>query len=752
LRTSKRKPAKSAGGIRAARHNDLGGTVWGPAIQADRITVGGSMHVCTAASPPAPVPSQLPSPSANFTGRSDELAELNQLLASGKTGNTKLMVLVGVGGIGKTCLASEWADRIRRSFGEGQLYAELDSHQPGGSPDLGQVLGRFLTDLGTSPERVPDTQSERSAMWRSLTSGRKLLVLLDDVESAEQVRALLPGPGPALVIVTTRLRLPGLAMDGAQFMRLGQLTETDAVGLLGRLAGPERVAADPEAARTAVRLCGYLPLAVAVCGARLAEHPHWPIGRIASELGCESGLRAALTIPEDKSVYAAFDMSYRALDARTARMYRLAALIPGPDFGSDLAADAMGADARQVGHSLNVLVQSSLLEEADGNRFRFHDLVRMHAREQCALEETDGERQELVASSVQWYLRQAVIADLAVIPARWRLGPAYDEPRELPDHPSPAAALAWLESQLPSLSAAVRAAHEQELHQETWQLCEALWSLFAYRKHFDVWISLHDLGIKSAHACEDPRAEARMRVQLGLAFFELGQYEQAMDEFNLAWAMDSHQHHPIGVATALEGLGLVSLAQRNPNAAMSAFQKARAILERADCTRGVAMMTCHIGEVHLYTGQCAEAIEQLSDARRLAAAVPDPYNEARALTGLGQSMSGAGHHALAAEPLRKALSIMTDLGSRYEQARTMAALAAAAAQAGDSTQASDHFGSALAIYGELGVPYSAQPRSPLWACLVNTGLLTTRPPRRPPGSILAPEPGRRAPADRYRVC
>jgi tetratricopeptide (TPR) repeat protein len=752
VRSSKRKPAKSAGGANPARHHELSGTLFGSAILADHIEVGGSMYVGTDAPPPALVPSQLPSPPANFTGRSDELAELDQLLASGKTGSAKPIVLVGVGGVGKTWLAAQWANRVRGSFCEGQLHAELGCHQPGSSPDLGQVLGRFLTDLGTPAERVPATQSERSAMWRRLSSGRKLLVLLDDVESAEQVRALLPGPGPALVIVTTRLRLPGLAMDGAQFMRLGQLKETEAVELLGRVAGADRVSAEPEQARTVVRLCGCLPLAVAVCGAKLADHPRWPIGRTASELDDERDLRVALTIPGDKSVYAAFDASYRALDAETARMYRRAALIPGPDFGPDLAADATATDLRQAGHSLNVLVQSSLLEEADGNRFRFHDLVRMHAREQCGLEETGRERQELVARSVQWYLRQAVIADLAVIPARWRLGPAYDEPHELPDRPSPAAALAWLESELPGLSAAVRSAHEHGLHKETWQLCEALWGLFAYRKHFDLWISLHDLGVKSARACEDHRAEARMRVQLGLAYLELGQHEQAMDEFNLAWATDSYYHHPMGVATALEGLGLVSLARGNLNAAMSAFQQARAILLQAGCTRGVAMMTCHIGEVHLYEGRCADAIVQLSEARRLAAAVPDPYNEARALTGLGQSISGAGHHALAAEPLRKALSIMTDLGAPYEQARTRAALADAAAWAGDSTQASDQFSSALAIYDELGVPGSAQPRSPLRIRFVSTGLRATRPPRTPSGSIRAPELGRRAPADPYRVC
>jgi tetratricopeptide (TPR) repeat protein len=678
------------------------------------------MNVGTAAPPPAPVPSQLPPPSASFTGRSDELAGLNQLLADGKTGRTKLIVLAGAGGVGKTCLASEWAGRIRRSFKEGQLYAELACHKPGGSPDLGQVLGRFLTDLGTPPERVPATQSERSAMWRSLTGGRKLLILLDDVESAEQVRALLPGPGPALVIVTTRLGLPGLAMDGGQFMRLEQLKETDAVELLGRIAGAERVTADPEAARTAVRLCGCLPSAVAVCGAKLVAHPSWPIDLIASELGCESDLRVALTIRGDTSVFAAFDMSYQALDAETARMYRLAALIPGPDFGPELAAHAMDADPRHVGRLLNALVQSSLLEEADGSRFRFHDLVRMHAREQCALEESACEGRDMVARSVRWYLQKAVVADLAVIPGRWRLGQAYGQVHEMPDHLSPAAALAWLESQLPGLSAAVRAAYEHELDQETWQLCEALWGLFAYRKHFDVWIRLHLLGVASAEACGDTRAEARMRVQLGLAFFELGQYEEARDEFTLAWAKDYYQRHPMGMAAGLEGLGLVSLAEGDPTAAMNAFQQARKILLRAGCTRGVAMMTCHIGEVHLSEGRCAEAFEQLSEAQRLAAAVPDPYNEARALTGLGQSMSGAGHHALAAEPLRKALSIMTDLGSRYEQARTMAALADAAAQAGDPAQASDQLSNALAIYAELGVPDCAQPRSPLWACFVTT--------------------------------
>jgi tetratricopeptide (TPR) repeat protein len=433
-------------------------------------------------------------------------------------------------------------------------------------------------------------------------------------------------------------------------------------------------------------------------------HPGWPVSRIAAELAEERHRLAALAIKEDMSVRAVFDASYRALDPQIARLYRLAALIPGRDFCPALVAAATGTEQERVSDLLGVLADASLLEDVGDHRFRFHDLVWLHAREQTA-DEPPGEHRAVVARSVQWYLREAVAADLVVIPGRWRLGPLYEQARQAqPAYARPAQALAWLETELSGLAAAVRAASDQELHEATWQLCEALWGLFAFRKHFLLWIEVHLLGIASARACGKRQAEARMRVQLGLAYHQLGRYRQARDEFAQALVLDRGEGHRVGEATALEHLGLTSLSEDRLDEAIRLFEEARTIFDLADVPRGVAMMTCHIGEVHRDAKRYEEAAGVLAQASTLSAELGDSYNEARAVTGLGQALTGAGRAAEAMAVLDKALATMTAHGARYEQARVRVAIAQAAAQLGGIAEAGEQLRQALSVYEELGAP------------------------------------------------
>jgi tetratricopeptide (TPR) repeat protein len=686
--------------------NELGGVVRGSAIQAQ--SIHGDLYFGTAPAARMPSPGQLPAAPATFTGRSRELAVLQQIVADEMPDATRLVVIAGVGGAGKTSLVSYWLHQLRGRYEGGQFYVDLRSHQPGGPASPGEVLGGFLRALGIAPEQVPVGLAEQSALWRSLTAGRRVIVFLDNAASAAQVRALLPGAGPSLVAVTTRRRLPGLAMDGARFVVLGPLEETDAVELLGRIAGAGRARSELGAAQAVVTLCGRLPLAVCVSAAHLVAHPGWTVSRVAGELAEERHRLAALAIEEDMSVRAVFDASYRALDPEIACLYRLAALIPGADFGPALAAAATATDPERIDDLLGVLADASLLEEASDHRFRFHDLVRLHARE-LADAESPGEQEAVVTRSAGWYLREAVAADLVVIPGRWRLGPAYEQMRQAePAYAGPAQALAWLETELPGLVAAVRAAHDQKLHEQVWQLCEALWGLFAFRKHFRLWIEVHLLGVASARACGDRRAEARMHAQLGLAYFQLGRYQRARDEFTGALVLDRDEGHRVGEATALEHLGLTSLAENQLDEAIRTFEEARTIFVQADVPRGVAMMTCHIGEVHRDAGRYQEAARFLTEASRLSAALGDSYNQARALTGLGQALTGDGQPAEAMTPLDDALAIMAAHGAPYEQARVQVAIAQAAGQLGNPAQAREHLRQALETYEELGAP-EAEP-------------------------------------------
>jgi len=687
----------------------LSGMVHGSAVQAG--AVHGGVHINVRGAAALPVPGQLLPAPANFIDRSDEVTALDGLLtADSGPAPLTLAVVAGVGGVGKTSLVLQWLHQARARFPDGQLYADLGGHAPISAAAPGEVLGRFLRALGVAGDRVPASLEELAGLYRSVTDGRRLAVMLDNAASAAQVRALLPGPGPSLVAVTTRWRLSGLAIDGARFTELGPLAEPDAVELLDRVAGAGRVQSEPAAAREIVQLCGRLPLAVCVSGARLAPHPAWPVQRVAGELAGERGRLAALSLPGDLSVRAVFDVASQALEPGTARLYWQASLIPGPGFGTGLAAAAAGLEPDTAAARLDALTGASLLEEASAGRFRFHDLVRLHAREQ-ATQESAAEQARVLRRAVDWYLDRAVAADLVVVPGRWRLGDRYEQARQArPAYDGPAAALAYLEAELPALLACVQDAHDGGLHEEAWQLCEALWGLFLYRKHFAAWLRSHRLGIASARAAGQRRAQARMRAQLAYCYLQQRRFHDAGEELIRALELDRQDGHRLGEATALELLGQADIGLGRPDQATGRFAAALAIYLEVGEARGAALMTRRLGEAHHAAGRYPEAISDLSKARRLFAELPDAYNLARTLTTLGQVLISAGRPADAAGPLDDALAVMTQLGSPYEQARVRAALADAAALLGDPWAARVHLDLALEIYTRLGAPEAAQIR------------------------------------------
>ncbi len=698
--------------------NSLSGVVRGPAVQADSMR-DVNINVAHQAAPAIPVPAQLPLAPANFTNRAAELAILDELIRGhDPVRRLSLAVITGGGGTGKTALGSYWLRRLSDHYDGGALYADLRGHQPDAAARPADVLTAFLRALGTPSAYIPLALDELATLFRSATTGKRMLVLLDNAASAAQVRTLLPGPAPradggqgsaeqparpTLVLVTTRWRLPGLIAEGARFIDVGPLDEESAVTLFGRIAGDDRVAAEPEAARSVVRLCGGLPLAVCVAGAKAVPRTRRSLTRLAAELAAQQR-RLTVLAAEDVSVRAVFDASYRALPEELARGYGLLSQIPGQDFGVQVAAACLGIDPDDAGDLLDALCAASLLNETCDQRFRYHDLVRIHAREQ-AQARSANEAKAAAARAIGWYLEQAVAADLVIMARRWRLNLMYEQARAKPaGFSGPADALAWLELELDGLSAAVQAAYDAGMFTQCWQLCEALWGLFANRNYFRPWIRTHLTGIAAAQADSDRRAEARMRMQLGLALRHLRRLPEAREQYSLALALDRSEGHRLGEATELEQLGLTDLAEARTDEAMRAFTQAREIFRQIGRPRGAAMMTCHIGETHRDAGRYAEAIRDLTEARRMFARLPDQYNEARTVTELGQAALLAGDPVEARRLFEEALEEMVRLDSPYEQARIRAALAVALRRLDDSDSARQHLETALAFYVNLGAP------------------------------------------------
>jgi tetratricopeptide (TPR) repeat protein len=726
------RPSADPGGVNSipgpppTSTNELGGTVSGAAVQASRIHGNVNISLAQPSTSRAYVPAQLPPVAASFTNRAAELALLDNVLAEhDPVRRLSVAVLSGSGGSGKTSLGAYWLHQVSARFTGGALYADLHGHQQDAAARPVDVLTGFLRALGTPPAQIPIALDELAAQFRTVTSGRRMLVFLDNAASAAQVRALLPGPGPradpgsqdvgehedwpSVVLVTTRWRLAGLATEGAHFISVGPLDEASAAALFARMAGADRVAAEPDAARSVVHLCAGLPLAVCVAGAHAASRSRRPLARLAAELGVQRR-RLAILSADDLSVSSAFDTTYDALPAEVARGYRLLAAIPGPDFGLPVAAACIGGDADLAGDLLDALSGASLLQETGDQRFRYHDLVKLHALARGRAQ-PGGELKAAAARAITWYLEQAVAADLVVIPGRWRLNPMYEQARgKAPAFPGPAEALAWLEAEQDCLCAAVATAHDVELFSLSWQLCEALWGLFANRNYFQPWIQTHQAGIAAARSDGSRRAEARMRMQLGLAFRHLHQLADAREQYTLALALDRGDGHRIGEATELEQLGLTDLAEGRLDAAIQTFSQAEHIFQEISAPRGAAMMTGHIGEANRDAGRYPEAIRHLAAARGMFAALPDHYNEARATGELGRAHLLAGEPGEAARLLATALDAMIALDSPYEQARIRVALADIATRLGDADGARRHLELALAVYDALGAPEARQVR------------------------------------------
>ena len=420
-------------------------------------------------------------------------------------------MLVGPGGVGKTGLAVTWGARHADRYPDGQLYADLRGFSPEAAVVPEEALGAFLRGLGVAPERVPLELAEQAALFRTRTAGKRLLVVVDNALSAAQVRPLIPASAGCTVVVTSRLRLDGLGSDGARFVDVTPLSQAQAVELVVRAVGRSRVAGELVEVAELASLCGRLPIALRVAAARLASRPRWQVARVVAELGDERSRLSRLSADGGAPVAAMFDWSYQALPLAAASLYRLLSEFPGASFDVEVAVAAAELTEQAASEGLQTLVDASLLEEIDDDRYRFHDLVRLHGRAQ-----REDDRFEVVPRVATWLLDAMTRANMVVIPIRWRVSPVCDRYRDAPAaFGSGREALEWLDGRLPDVLAVLEEAAAQRHDELAWQLCEALWELFLHRKHFQRWLHSHEIGIAAARRRGNVVAESRLRCQRG---------------------------------------------------------------------------------------------------------------------------------------------------------------------------------------------------------------------------------------------
>jgi tetratricopeptide (TPR) repeat protein len=621
----------------------------------------------------------------------------------------RVIVLTGSPGVGKTALAVNWGHAVRGDFPDGVLFADLHGYAPDGPASASEMLARFLRALGVDPRQVPSDLAELTGIYRSIMIGKRMLVVLDDALTAAQVTPLLPSSPESVAVVTSRLRLGGLAARGARVIQLDRLDAEAALELLARTMGDERVLAQPHAARELVELCARVPLALCVAGARLAARSRWPVSEMVEAMAQERERLAALTMEDDIPVHTALQVSYQALPTGAARMYRLMGLFPGTHFNSEVAAATAGVARSAAKQLLGALTDANLLDDAAGSQYRFHDLTRLHAREMAERQEREPARDEAIRRMLDWFLTGVADASRTVLPHRTVavLGIRYP-PAEPVRFAGASGALDWLDRELPNVLAAARLALSERLWPLPWQLADAMWPLFVYRGRHAERLELDRLGLRAARESGDALGEAKMLYKIGRSVMDTGELDQAQDYFEQALSAWRGLGQRDRVAGSLRRLGFVAMARERPDDAIGWFTRALGEYRELADARHIALTLTDLADGFTETGRTAEAVSALTEAGSLLAGSPDPYNQARVLTRLGRAHERAGQLEAAASQLDQALRAMREIGSVRGEAEGLLSLGDLAFHAGDQDRARTRYAEAQRLLISLGSRDEAQ--------------------------------------------
>jgi tetratricopeptide (TPR) repeat protein len=684
--------------------NELQGDVFGAAVQAR--DVHGGIHVYQSR-PALPTPSQLPPP-VHLCGRSRDLAALDAA-SSGRT-----VIITGPPGIGKTALAVRWGHARRDRYPDGQLYADLHGHSPEGPVLPTEILAGFLGALGVLPENLPGDLAGLTALYRSLTSDRRLVVVLDDAISAAQVRPLLPTSTESTALITSRWRLASLIVAGARMVQLDRLESAEAIELLSYVLGEDRIAVERAAADELAGLCAYFPLPLCISAARLVVRPRWRISQLVHELRLEQRRLSAFAVEEDLAVRAALDLSYRALPVQAARMYRMMSLFPGASFGSQLAAATTAMPVNAASRLLGVLVDANMLDDAVGGRYRYHDLIKLHALATAEEEETDAVRSAALRRMLDWCLAAVAQASQIIAPSERSQMPAFPyrptEPLRLSNDSD---ALDWLEQELPNLTAAVSFASDHGYPDIAWQIVDALWPLFLRRGHYPVRLVLDRIGLVAARRSGDVAAEAKMLGRYGLILTSVRRLDEAAECYNQALAIWSDEGNGRGIASSLRRLGLVEHTRGRIEEALDAYRRSLDAYERLGESRATALMLTDIGSALIDADRAIESVEYLRRAEEILAEGADSYNWARALATLGRALSAAGNMQEAASVLEQALSATRQARSLTGEARVLLLLGDLDLSATRPAEATQRYSAALEILIQIGSPRAGEARDRL---------------------------------------
>jgi tetratricopeptide (TPR) repeat protein len=681
-------------------------------IVGDHITVNAYPDAGKTVTAVRPTPQvQLPPDISDFTGRDEILTDVLDLLSNPLAGqDTALVISVisGKAGVGKSALAIHIAHKLRTHFPDGQLYVNLRGVEDERRHPA-DVLNEFLRALGVEGAAVPEHLDDRAARYRSRLNGLRVLVVLDNAADAAQVRPLLPGVASCTVIITSRRRLAGV--EGAHHVKLDILEPDQAVELLGKIAGQSRVLAEREEAEKVVNLCGYLPLAVRIAGAKLAAREQWRLSRLVELLQDESR-RLSLLDTGDLEVRASFTLSYKGLEKSEQRAFRLLGLLNLSDFAPWVVAALLDTDLSDTEALIGSLVDAQLLEMSARdtvgyNRYQLHDLLRIFARETVQEDEVRSKRQAAVERMLGAYLALAEQADDALEPGwsrdigqgpakRWRAtGPEVgDLVRNEP--------LTWFTAERNNLVAAVELACEYELGELAWELTSALAAFFDVHSHWDDWQYTHELALRAVRRVGNRLGEAFTLRNLGRVYRYQNRWRAAIACYDECLPIFRELGDRRGEAATLLNLGDVYRYQGRWKEATSCFDECLPIFRELGDRRGEAISWRSRGNVYRGPGRYSDAIECYERCLPIFRKIGDRRWEAATYLSLGDVYSDQGRWKEAVDCYLRCRPVFEEVGDRHWQALTLRSQGEVHLRRGNLDEALELLGSSLRIFRELG--------------------------------------------------
>ncbi|WUC63547.1 tetratricopeptide repeat protein [Streptomyces sp. NBC_00539] len=703
-------PADDRSGAAGGGSGAAGGGSGAAAADGERPDGRASVPVGSAPAAGSPyreeVPRQLPADTSDFVGDEEQIVHIEQtLLGGGGRRAVGLAVIVGKPGTGKSTLATHIAHRLSDTgYPDGQLYCDLRGT---GTPATStEVLGRFLRALGIPGPVIPDSQDERAEMYRTLLASRRVLVVLDDAASESQIRPLLPGSNRCAVLVTSRVRLTGL--PGAHRVELDVMSTGHAMELLARVVGADRVRCEEVAAEALVRTVGGLPLALRIVAARLAARPHWTLASMVHRLANERHRLDELTHGE-MTMRASLCLTHDGLAQEDRRLLRLLSLAKGPTLPGWLAGALLDDRRPFPSDLLEPLVDVQMLdvvgvESTGGFRYRFHEIIRVFAREQLAAHDEPATQSQALARMLGGWMSLAEQAHRRIYGGDFTVlhgsAPRWEPPAGCVDEllVDP---LEWLDSEQANLVQAVEHAAEHEMHELCWDLATTLTTLFEGRGYFDEWERTHQLALAAVRSAGNTRGTAALLSSLGVLYLGRSQLAESHTSLTTALELFRELDDRQGLALCHRDLALLERMRGDEDSALTLYDRALRDFDRVGDVVGRAIVLTQSAHIWMRRGQTATAQSRLDEALGIYRSVGYTGGQARTLRRAGQLQQAQGEHEGAVRTFTEVLELCRDSGDVIGEGHLLRDLGAAHAEMGRGEAARGFYAQALSVREQI---------------------------------------------------